>query len=65
MCLDRPYQNWGKTVDSTFQTDSCNQHLYFKEVSSDSAIMEITMEITVFQLFDNLTLNIAYKCWWI
>ncbi len=26
--------------------------------------MENTVEITVFQLFDNLPLNIALKCWW-
>jgi len=32
-----------------------------EQVDSDSFIMENTMEITVFQLFDNLPLNIAKK----
>ncbi len=49
----------GLTVHSGFQMDSCNQHLKFKEVSSDSAFMEITMEISVFELFDNFPLNIV------
>jgi len=34
-------------------------------VTGDAGIMDITMEITVFQVFDNLPLNIAQKCWWI
>jgi len=33
--------------------------LKFKEVSSDSALIKITMEITVLQLFDNFALNIT------
>jgi len=35
--------------------------LKFKQADSDSFIMENTMEINAFQLFDNLPLNIALK----
>jgi len=52
-------KHWGKVLDSMFKMGSFKQHLNFEEVSSDSAVMEITMEITVLQLSDNLALNIT------
>jgi len=63
--LDWPYQNWGKTLYYTCQIHFWKYFWNFKQVESDSCIMVNTIEINVFQLFDNLPLNIAWKCWWI
>jgi len=49
-------QNVGKTLYSIFETHSWKN---FKQVDSDSCIKEKNIEITIFQLFGKLPLNIA------
>ena len=58
MTLDCPYQNWGKTLNSTSQTHFWKLFYNLEQADSDSCIMENTMEITVFQLFDKLPLRL-------
>jgi len=48
-----------KQFYSMFEPHSWKQFINFKQVDSGSCIMEHTLEITVFPLFDKLSLNIA------
>ena len=58
MHLDYPYQIEGKHFIEHVKHISGSIYK-LEQVDNDSCIMENTMEITVFQLFDNLPLNIA------
>jgi len=48
-----------KPLYCTCQTDSWKYFYNCKQVHSDSCNIENNLEITIFQLFDNLPLNIA------
>jgi len=65
MNLDCPYQNWVKTLYCTLSNTFLKAFLIFQASGQWQLHYGNTVEITVFQLFDNLPLNIALRCWWI
>jgi len=59
MDIDRAHHNCRKTNLFYISNTFLEAFQKFKQVDSDSCIMEHTLEISVFQLFDKLPLNIA------